>query len=74
MIGKYAIFKQEKELTFEHIPPQSSGNDSSVKSYEIINSLINEDVMPCQLEKTRWKDVKKQVKDSNRSVESVLNS
>lgn len=60
MIGKCAICRKERELSYEHIPPKGTGNKYPVKQYSIFESLTDIKVKPWEFEKMRWNQIKQQ--------------
>lgn len=56
-IGTCVVCGEEKELTFEHIPPKSSGNSLSVKTVTgeaMLNKLQNSQAEPWDLSGLRY--------------------
>lgn len=58
MIKKCAICRKEKEMTFEHIPPKSAGNNRPVKQYDGVASLTSLEIKPWEFEKMKWNQIK----------------
>jgi len=56
--GECVICRRERELTFEHIPPKGTGNNTSVKQYGMLESLTDIEVKPWEFEKMKWSQIK----------------
>jgi len=58
MIKKCAICRKEKEMTFEHVPPKSTGNNFPITQYSALASLTDIKIKPWEFEKMKWDQIK----------------